>query len=218
MMTYAVIGLFFLFLVIAYIVVQGTRASMAWRREAERGNVEVIRDIIGESIKHWSSQKRPKPTAPEVWRGIQSMQLTGATADYVRVSCVAESEYAIQDGNWIEIRNPLHEGFAITAKAADMLFYELGHHKPDTVQIDIYTTYRSDAGVTRRECVLSTKGTREQARQVDWEEWPAEDIVRSFDAKYRLSDTGRPLPVEPHAPPPEPEPEPTPAAPAEAAS
>ena len=76
MMTYAVIGLFFLFLLITYIVVQGTRAALAWREEAEKGNVDVIRDMIEDAIKHWQSQKRPKPIAPEVWRGIQSLSLT----------------------------------------------------------------------------------------------------------------------------------------------
>jgi hypothetical protein len=88
-----------------------------------------------------------------------------------------------------------------------MMFYELGHFRPDEVQVDVYTTYRNEAGVTKRECVLSTQATREQARQVDWEEWPAEDIVRSFETYYRLSETGRPLPIQPLKPPKQPEPE-----------
>lgn len=205
MMPWAVLGLFIFFLIVTYIVVQGTRAALAWRDEADKGNTDVIRDIVEDSLKHWSSQKRPKPIAPEVWRGIQSLKLTSVQADYVRVSCVAESEYALQDGRWLEIRNPLHEGFAITARAADMLFYELGHWRPEKVQIDVYTTYRNDSGVTKRECVLSTVATRELAKEVDWEEWPAEDIVKAFEPYYRLGDTGRPLPIEPIAPPPEPE-------------
>jgi hypothetical protein len=218
MMPYAVLGLFILFLIVTYIVVQGTRAALAWRQAAAEGDTDVIRTIVSDAISVWSSQKRPKPVAAEVWRGIQSMQLLDVHPTFVRVSCLAESEYKMQDGRWIEIRNPLQEGFAITAKAADMLFYELPHYQPESVQVDVYATYRSDDGATRRECVLSTAVTREQAKAVDWEEWTAEEIVAAFDPHYRLSDTGRPLAIEPLTPPPLPESPSQDGAPAEAFS
>ena len=218
MMPYAVLGLFIMFLIVTYIVVQGTRAALAWRQAAAEGDVEVIRTIVSDAISVWNSQKRPKPVAPEVWRGIQSMQLLDVHPAYVRVSCLAESEYKMQDGRWIEIRNPLQEGFAITVKAADMLFYELPHYQPDSIQVDVYTAYRSEGGATRRECVLSTAATREQAKQLDWEEWPPEEIVAALDAHYRLSENGRPLPIEPLTPPPLPEAPADGGAPAEAFS
>jgi hypothetical protein len=197
MMPWAVLGLGILFLIVTYIILQGTRAALAWREAAAKGDVKVIRDIVEDCIKGWSGQKRPKPVAPETWRGIQSMQLVDVDPGYVRVSVIAESEYRMENGAWVEIRNPLHEGFAITAKAADMLFYELPHYRPERLQVDVYAQYRSEDGATRRECILSTYTDREVARTIDWEEWTAEEVVRALGGLYRLSDTGRPLPIEP---------------------
>jgi hypothetical protein len=201
MLQWALLGIFIGFLGLAYIMIQGTRAALAWRTAADKGDLDVIRDIVEDSIKGWSTQKRPKPVAPEVWRGIQSLQLAGLAPDYVRVSCVAASEYKMQEGHWIELRNPLQEGMAITAKAADMLLYEVIHYRPQKLQIDVYTDYRDDTGATRRECVLSTLAVRDEARDVNWEEWTPEQIVEALGGRYHLSESGRPLPIEPIAPP-----------------
>ena len=107
----------------------------------------------------------------------------------------------MQDGCWIELRNPLQEGMAITAKAADMLLYEVIHYRLEKLQIDVYTDYRDDSGATRRQCVLSTLASRDQARDVNWEEWTPEQIVEALGGHYRLGESGRPLPIEPIAPP-----------------
>jgi hypothetical protein len=187
MLQWALLGLFILFCVITYIVVQGTRAAMAWRQEAAKGNLKVIREIVEDSLKGWSAQKRPKPVPAEVWRGIQSMQLFAVAPGYVGVATTAESEYRQQGSQWIEIRNPLQEGIAITARAAEMLFYELPHYQPDRVQVDVYATFREEGGATRRECILSTLAGREEARGIDWEEWTAEEIMQSMESRYRLN-------------------------------
>jgi hypothetical protein len=201
MLPWAMLGIFIGFLGLAYIMIQGTRAALAWRTAAAAGDLDVIRDILEDALKGWSSQKRPKPIAAEVWRGIQSLQLAGLAPGYVRVSCIATSEYKMQDGRWIELRNPLQEGMAITAKAADMLMYEVIHYRPDNLQIDVYTDYRDDSGATRRQCVLSTLASRDQAREIDWEEWTPEQIIEALDGRYHLSENGRPLPIAPIAPP-----------------
>jgi hypothetical protein len=201
MLPWAMLGIFIGFLGLAYIMIQGTRAALAWRTAAAAGDLNVIRDILEDALKGWSSQKRPKPVAAEVWRGIQSLQLAGLAPGYVRVSCIAASEYKMREGRWIELRNPLEDGMAITAKAADMLMYEVIHYRPDNLQIDVYTDYRDDAGATRRQCVLSTLASRDQAREIDWEEWTPEQIIEALDGRYHLSGNGRPLPIEPIAPP-----------------
>ncbi|HEY8768551.1 MAG TPA: hypothetical protein VIP09_15035 [Dehalococcoidia bacterium] len=201
MLQWALLGIFIGFLGLAYIMIQGTRAALAWRTAADKGDLDVIRDILEDALKGWSTQKRPKPIAPEVWRGIQSLQLAGLASGYVRVSCVAASEYKMQDGRWIELRNPLQEGMAVTAKAADMLLYEVIHYRPEKLQIDVYTDYRDDSGSTRRQCVLSTLASRDQAREINWEEWTPEQIVEALGGHYSLGDSGRPMPIEPIAPP-----------------
>jgi hypothetical protein len=196
MLQWALLGLFVIFIIITYIVVQGTRAALAWREAAAKGDTKVIGDIVRDCLDGWRSQKRPKPVPIEIWRGIQSLQLIDVEADRIRVTATAESEYKMADGRWIEMRNPLQEGIGITAKAAEMLFYELPHYQPDRLQIDVYTTYRDDTGVTQRECILSTETTRDLAREVDWEEWAPEQIVEHLGGRFRLSETGRPLAIE----------------------
>jgi hypothetical protein len=196
MLPWALLGLTLFFLLVTYIVVQGSRAALAWRTAAAGGDVKVIRMIVEDSLSVWRSGKRPKAVQPDVWRGIQSMQLTDLGADFVRVSCQAQSEYRMQDGNWTEVRNPLQEGIEITACAADMLLYDMPHYRPERIQIDVYTAFREGEGPTRNVCIMSTSATREQAREVDWEEWNAGDIVDALGARYRPGEFGQPLPIE----------------------
>jgi hypothetical protein len=197
MLPWAIGGIFVIFLIIAYIVIQGTRSAMAWRSAAAAGDVGVIRDIVEDAIKAWSSQKRPKEVRVEVWRGIQGMQAAEIAPGFIRVSVNAESEYHQDSGRWIEVSNPLQEGTEITSRAIDMLYYELPHYRPEFVQVDVYTQYRDEDGETHHNCVLSTSASREQARGIDWDDWSATEIVQEFGGVYRLSETGRPLPIEP---------------------
>jgi len=201
MIQWALIVIFVLFLLLAYIIIQGTRAALAWRDAAAAGDTKVIRDIVEDCLEGWRSQKRPKPVATDVWRGIQSLQLVHVEADFVRVSATAESDYKLVDGQWLEMRNPFQEGIVISALAAEMLFYELPHYRPDRIQIDVYTAFRDDSGATRRECILSAEPTREIARNVDWDDWTADEIVEALGGRYRLSDAGRPLAIAVESPP-----------------
>jgi len=193
---WAVLGIFIFFLIVTYIVVQGTRAALAWRKAAAAGDVNVIRDIVEDSLDAWRSAKRPKEVPVEVWRGIQSMQIVEIEAEMVRVSCQAEGDYRLVNGRWVETASPLQEGMAVTTRALDMLLYELPNFKPAKVQIDVYTTFRDADGATRRACILSTSATREAAREVDWEEWTPLEVVDALSGRYLLGDSGQPLPVE----------------------
>lgn len=196
MLPFALLGLTVFFLIVTYIVVQGSRAAMAWRTAAAAGDVRVIRMIVDDSLSAWRSGKRPKNVPPDVWRGIQSMQLTDLASDFVRVSTQAQSEHRLQDGIWTEVKNPLHEGIEITARAADMLFYDMPHYRPQRIQIDVYTAFREGEGPSRNVCIMSTTASRDQAREVAWEEWTAGDIVDALGARYRPGEFGQPLPIE----------------------
>jgi len=196
MMPWAVLGIFIFFLVVSYIVLQGTRAALAWRKAAAAGDVKVIRDIAEDALNSWRSGRRPKAVAPDVWRGIQSAQLIAVAADGVRVSCQAQSEYRMLEGRWLEVRNALQEGISIAAKAAEMLLYELPNFRPQLIQLDVYTSFRQGEDLSSNLCILSLQATRDQARTVDWDEWTAEEIVDALDARYRLGERGQPLPID----------------------
>lgn len=195
-MQWALLGISIFVLLLTYIVVQGTRAAMAWRTAAAAGDVKVIRDIVQDSLDGWRSTKRPKTVAPDVWRGVQSLQIVEVRPDLVRVSCQAESEYKMIEGRSVETANPLQSGMATTARAMDMLMYELPHYKPERVQIDVYATFRESDRASERACILSTTASREAAAAVDWEEWTPAEIVEALEGRYRMGELGRPLPIE----------------------
>ncbi|HMG18638.1 MAG TPA: hypothetical protein VK573_07930 [Gemmatimonadales bacterium] len=169
---------------------------MAWRTAAAAGDVKVIRDIVQDSLDGYRSTKRPKTVAPDVWRGVQSLQIVEVRPDLVRVSCQAESDYTMVEGRSVETANPLQSGMAMTARAMDMLMYELPHYKPERVQIDVYATFREADRASERACILSTTASREAASAVDWEEWTPSEIVEALEGRYRMGDLGQPLPIE----------------------
>ena len=196
-MEWGILAVTVIFVVVGYIVLQGTRASMAWRKAASGGDVDVIRQVLEDAILSWRSIKRPKDVAPDVWRGVQSVALVDVAADSASVSCQVESEYRLLDGRWLEVSSPLQEGFAVTACLADMLLYDVPNLRLDSVRIDVHTTFRDAGGTAERVCILTTNVRRELAREVDWEEWTPAEIVDAFGGRYRLGERGVALPVDP---------------------
>lgn len=196
-MEWGVLAIGIVFLVVGYVVIQGTRAALAWRRAAAAGDVEVIRELVEGAIEGWRSGKRPKEVPPEVWRGVQTVEVVDMGPDYVRVSCQAEGEYRLVDGRWAEVASPLQVGMSITARAADMLLYEVPNLRLDRAQIDVYVPFPERGGGLRPQCILSTIARREIARGVDWDEWTPAEIVEALGGRYRLDAAGRPLPIDP---------------------
>src|SRR3970040_1500070 len=162
-MEWGILGVAVIFVVVGYIVLQRTRASMAWRKAASGGDVDVIRHILEDAILSWRSIKRHKDVAPDVWRGVQSVALVDVAAGSAptgarlgaSVSCQVESEYLLLDGRWLEVSSPLQEGFAVTARLADMLLYDVPSLRLDAVRVDVHTTFRDPDGAAERACMLS---------------------------------------------------------------
>lgn len=195
-MEWGILAIAIIFVVVAYIVLQGTRASLAWRRAAARGDVEVIRQMLDDAIEGWASMKRPKDAAPEVWRAVQSAELASVGPDRARVSCQVEGEYRLVEGRWLETASLLQVAFATTARLADMLLYDVPNLRLERARVDVYTTFREPEGPPQHACIMTTTAARETAREVDWDEWTAEEIVDAFGGRYRLGERGAALPLE----------------------
>jgi hypothetical protein len=193
-MQWALIGIAVFGVILAYVVWQGMRAANKYRELAAAGDLPTIRLIVDEALAEWHSGRPPKGLPPTVWAGVQTMEVVDVGSDYVHVSCSAEGEYKMVDGRWLETKSPLQEGMAITAKATEMLLYELPHLRLDRVVVDVYTTYRDAVGV-RRELILSCDARREDAREVDWDDWTPQQITESLGARYRLGEHGQALPL-----------------------
>ncbi len=185
-----------LFLIVGYVILQGTRVQLYWRRRAESGDVEAIRTLVGEEVTRWKTARTPKEVAPTVWHGVQSAEMIDVQPDGVRVSASAEGQYALVGSERREVSSALKEGMKLTARLAEMLMYDIPNVKLQKAQVDIYTAYRDEHGPTQR-CILSTKCDRDVANQLDWDTLDAEDIVRAFGGRYSLDDRGNPLAIDP---------------------
>lgn len=192
-MEWGVVAISIIFIAVGYIVLQGTRAALAWRKAAATGDVEVIRQMLEETISSWRSIKRPKEVAPDVWRGVQSIELVDVAADSARVSCQVESEYRRLEGRWLEVSNPLQGGMAVTARLAEMLLYDVPNLRLASARIDVYTTFRDAEGASDRARIVATNARREIASEIDWEGWTPADIVDAFGGRYRLGERGAAL-------------------------
>jgi hypothetical protein len=188
-----------IFLIVGYVVIQGTRVQLAWRTRVEEGDVDAIHTLVSDEISRWKSARRPRDAEPSVWHGVQSAELLEVSPDGVRLSASAEGQYALVSGERREVSSALQEGMKLTAKLADMVLYDIPNVRLPYTQIDIYSTYRDEQGASQR-CILSTKCDRETADDLDWDATDAAEIVRIFGGKYRLDDRGNPLPVAVDAP------------------
>jgi hypothetical protein len=181
---------------LTYVVWQGMRATRAYRELAAAGDITTIREIIDGAIEEWRSGKPPKDVAPSVWHGVQTMEVTDVGTDYVQVACNAEGQYRLAEGRWQEVQSPLQEAMGVAAKTVEVMLYEVPNFRVGRIQVDVYTTYR-DATAGRRQRILTCTAHREDARQVDWEGWTAEEIVRQLGARYQVDEEGRVLPLGP---------------------
>jgi hypothetical protein len=185
-----------LFLVIGWVIIQGTRAQMFWRKRAAEGDIEIIHMLVSEEIARWKTMRAPKGVDATAWHGVQSAELVEAKPDGVRLSAIAEGQYATINGERRQVADPLGEGMKVTAKLADMSLYDIPNVMLSWVQVDIYTTYRDDQGSSQR-CVLSTVAERGVADDLAWDEMTAEEVVRAFGGRFLLDDRGNPLPIDP---------------------
>jgi hypothetical protein len=189
-----------LFLIVAFVIIQGTRAQLYWRQRAEAGDTEIITMLVTEELNRWKTARMPRGEQPSVWHGVQSAELAGVTPDTVRFSATAEGQYAMVEGQRREVSTALREGMKVTAKLADLALYDIPNVKLPFAQIDVYSTYRDDSGGAQR-CIISTLARREIADDLDWDEMDAEEVVRAFGGRYLLDDRGNALPIDPDATP-----------------
>jgi hypothetical protein len=190
----AILFLFMILAIVAYVVLQGTRTQLAWRESVERGDVDAIRILVADEIDRWKSTRMPKGTDAGAWHGVQSAELVEVAPTSVRVTATAEGEYALVDGERREVTSAFRQALSVTAKLAEMLLYDVPNVRLPEVRVDIYSTYRDDRGAAQR-CIMSTVCDRATAQDVDWDDGDAEDIVRTFGGRFLLDDRGNALPI-----------------------
>ena len=182
---------------IAYAILQETRAQMHWRKLVSEGNVDAVRQLLEDEIERWHTERVPKGMPALLWHGIQTVELIDVTADAARLNCSAEGEYQLVAGRRIETSSPLAEGKKITMKLADMVLYEVPNLKLGSVQVDVYTSFRDAEGHSEPRCILSTNVERSDVEDMDWESTTAEEFIEVSRGRYAVSGNGAVHPVDP---------------------
>ncbi len=197
MMTYGIIVVLIIMVLVAYVIVQETRAQLHWRGLAESGDIDAIRELIEVEVEHWHTSRVPKGTPALLWHGVQTAELLDVTPDGARLSCDAEGEYMLSGGRRVESSSALDEGKKVTMKLAEMALYDVPNVKLDHVQIDVYTSFRDDSGKADTRCILSTLVKRRQVELVDWDEMAANDFVSLNEGRFAEQTNGALHAVEP---------------------
>lgn len=184
-------------LVIAYAVIQETRAQRHWRTLVKAGDIDAIRTIVESEVNRWRTERMPRGVLPSVWHGVQTADLVDVGTDYVRVGCSAEGQYAVVGHRREEVSSALREAMKLTVKLADMLLYDIPNVELERVHIDVYTTFRARSGAANQRCILSTVVRRSEAKGLDWEETPPEEIVARFGGRFQVDRRGHAQPIDP---------------------
>jgi hypothetical protein len=196
-MEWGILFVLLVLIVVAYVIVQETRAQLHWRGLVQQGDVQAIRRLTEEEIERWHRERVPKGVPALLWHGVQTVELLDVGATAARVSCTADGEYSLIDGRRVETSSPLDEGKKITMKLAEMLLYDVPNVKLDRVQIDVYTSFRDQSGLARTECILSTLVRRPLVEHIDWEELPAHEFVELNQGRFAANGSLALRPVEP---------------------
>ncbi len=184
-------------LLVAYAIVQETRAQLHWRGLVEQGDVDAIRELLETEVERWRSERVPKDVPALLWHGVQTAELTDITANGARLNCSAEGEHALVGGQRVETSTPLVEGMKITKKLADMVLYDVPNVKLDHVQVDVYTSFRNEQGHADSRCILSSLVRRSDVEDLDWEGISPREFARTVGGRFSEDDSGAPHPVEP---------------------
>ena len=196
-MEWGIIVVAVFFALVAYAIIQETRAQMHWRGLVAKGDVDAIKQLLAGEIERWRSDRVPKDVPALLWHGVQTVEIIAVGATGARVNCSAEGEYALVDGQRAETSSPLAEGMKTTKKLADMLLYDVPNLRLDHVQIDVYTSFRDEGGHASARCILSSLVRRGDVEDLDWEATSATEFAEIVGARFVADGPGALRPTEP---------------------
>ena len=192
-----IIGILALTLLIGYVLVQETRAHRHWRSLTEGGDIEAIRSLLEGALEGWRTGRPPRGLAASVWAGVQSAQVVEIGGDAVRLSTSVEGQYSSIEGERRLVSTPLEEATRVVARLGELVLYDVPDLRLVAVQMDVYSTFRDERGRPEQRCILSAVLDREAAATFDWEGWQPSDLLEAFRCRFRLSEDGVAVAVEP---------------------
>ncbi len=196
-MGWGIIAITFLGVFMGFVILQEMFSQRHWRSLVNGGDRWAIRTLLEQEIERWRELRVPKGMDASLWHGIQTSEIAGVGRDFVNLICSAAGEYRVVEGRRQEVSTPLDEGMKLAAALIERVFYDVPNVRLSLVRVDVYTTFRSDDGALEQQCILSTVAERADADRLPWDDLRPNEIINRFESKFRLSDTGASLPVDP---------------------
>ena len=177
----ALLGLF-----LGFLVLQAVFAARHWQRVIAEGDPDALGEALDMAFEGWRGQRPPKGTPPSDWRALSTAALVGADRDRARVSLLADADVQVVASRRIEASSAQQVARRVAVHMAERLFYEIPHVHFDRVQIDVLTDYRERSGEATTEPLLTTRITRQQAIDADWDLGAPEELLAEWDTREAL--------------------------------
>lgn len=178
----ALVGLF-----LGFLVLQAVFAARHWQRVIAEGDPDALGEALDMAFEGWRGQRPPKGTPPSDWRALSTAALVGADRDRARVSLLADADVQVVASRRIEASSVQDVARRVAVHMAERMFYEIPHVHFEQVQIDVLTDYRERSGEATTEPLLTTRITRQQAIEADWDLGAPEDLLAAWDTREALS-------------------------------
>lgn len=157
------------FIIVGVMVIQARFAARAWRRTIAAGDTQALHALLDQTFEAWRNGRPPRRTPPADWRALHTAAVVAADRDRIRVSLLAEPDVRVVEGQRVEAAGAPEVARRAAVRMVERLMYEMPHVSFGLAQVDVLTEFRHpDGGVTSR-CLLTTRVTREQAADADWE-------------------------------------------------
>ena len=175
---------------IGLVLFKEMRTHSYWRELVVANDIDAIRGLLEVEFRHWREMRPPKAINATVWAGVQGMELLAADATQAQITTSAEPEMRVLDGKSQQVATALDIALATAVRITEMVFYDVANYLPDSVRVDVYTTFRDQHGAVPRP-ILSMIADRANAIGLDWDDDPRE-IALAFNARYELGQGGEP--------------------------
>ncbi len=194
-----IVGMIFflvIFLGVGWAVSTEMFQQRAWRKRVESGDTDIVGALIEESLVVWRRGRPPRGTPSSIWAGVQSAQLVAVEQDGATLSTSAEGEFRTEGGQRIQVSSALNEAIALASRLLDMILYDVPNLRLGYVRVDVYSTFTGADGTPEQRPILTVTADRATADDMTWEALTPEEILGRFNATYKRSPTGQPLPIE----------------------
>ena len=165
--------IFVLVSLIGLVLFKEMRTHSYWRELVVANDIDAIRGLLEVEFRHWREMRPPKAINATVWAGVQGMELLAADATQAQITTSAEPEMRVLDGKSQQVATALDIALATAVRITEMVFYDVANYLPDSVRVDVYTTFRDQHGAVPRP-ILSMIADRANAIGLDWDDDPRE--------------------------------------------